>query len=220
MKLLTRYRKDYDGEFIVTKTIFRDGQKIQEREWIPNTVTNHHTSGRAACIGSLAEVDQFDLKLIENHKGGLLGVKRLQTYTTGDTVGFMKYDFVVSQKEHELLKLKGSYSANNIVYTTPNFCLKHPGRFYMIPHSPQIGDMAAAAYLAAFDAHDEIFLIGYSNDSPDLVNLIPEMKQIFRTFRSAKFYLIGAESNMPTEWLEMANVNVLKYRDFVTHCDV
>lgn len=45
-----RRRQDYPGEFIITRTTFRDGRKIQEREWIDNPIVNQHISGRAAVV--------------------------------------------------------------------------------------------------------------------------------------------------------------------------
>ena len=47
-----RYRKDYDGEFVVVDTIVAENSTSQKREWIPNAVENHHVSGRAAAIAT------------------------------------------------------------------------------------------------------------------------------------------------------------------------
>jgi hypothetical protein len=49
-----RFRKDYTGEFIVINTAWAGGRKRTQREWVPNPIENHHISGRAACIGSMA----------------------------------------------------------------------------------------------------------------------------------------------------------------------
>jgi len=57
-----RYRADYPGEFVVLKTRLENGQKVQEREWIPNPVENQHISSRAAVvIGTIVSKD------IKNH---------------------------------------------------------------------------------------------------------------------------------------------------------
>ena len=47
----TRYRTEYDGEFVIVEHKISQGKKIQEREWIDNPIENQHISGRAAVIG-------------------------------------------------------------------------------------------------------------------------------------------------------------------------
>ena len=51
----TRYRSDYTGEFVVTRTRMANGRGQQSREWIPNSIDNQHISGRAAVIGSAVD---------------------------------------------------------------------------------------------------------------------------------------------------------------------
>ena len=53
----SRYRRDYDGEFVITETRVADGTTQQTREWVPNAIENHHISGRAAVIGSRTDHD-------------------------------------------------------------------------------------------------------------------------------------------------------------------
>ncbi len=49
--MLERYRKEYDGEFVIVENKISGGKKYQEREWIDNPIENQHISGRAAVIG-------------------------------------------------------------------------------------------------------------------------------------------------------------------------
>jgi len=44
---IERYREDYSGEFVITKTTFKNGKKVQEREWIDNPITNSHFSNKS-----------------------------------------------------------------------------------------------------------------------------------------------------------------------------
>jgi hypothetical protein len=78
-----RYRTDYLGEFVILETRWSGGKKSETREWINNPITNHHLSGRAACIGSTLDQIHFDYTRLQRHRGGLLGSKKLQTYGTG-----------------------------------------------------------------------------------------------------------------------------------------
>jgi hypothetical protein len=94
-----RFRKDYTGEFIITNTAWAGGRKRTQREWLPNLIENHHISGRAACIGSAADGSRFDFTILQKHKGGLLGSKKLQTYGTGEIAKSMRLDFAVERDE-------------------------------------------------------------------------------------------------------------------------
>jgi len=67
-----RYRADYPGEFVVLKTRLENGQKVQEREWIPNPVENQHISSRAAVVIGTIVSKRYKESHLERHKGGHL----------------------------------------------------------------------------------------------------------------------------------------------------
>ena len=217
-----QFRADYDGEFVITRTVFRGGQKIQEREWMENPISNQHISGRAAVIGTDNNLEQFDFKLLQNHRGGLMGSKRLQLYGAHKVWKHMPLDFYISTEKSDLAELiTANYNVNNIVYTNTKNVLSNPGSFYITPFTPYLSDLALAAYLPAFDGHKEIFLLGYNKDVLDNnTNRAQDVNHVFRTYRGCKFYLVGIESNMPEAWKNNLNVNCMSYRDFITSCDV
>ena len=195
--MLARHRSDYDGEFILTKTTFTGGRKEQTREWVPNPISNQHISGRAAVLGKDTDKTLFDYRILQNHMGGLLGSKRLQLYGTGECWREMKVDFYV------------------------NICLDNPGLFYTIPYYPTVDSQALAVYLAAFDGHQEVFLLGYNKDSMrNSGHSEWEVNQVIRTYRNVKFWLVGVKSNMPEIWRRNRNVAHMDYRTFISHCDV
>lgn len=216
------YRKDYTGEFIITKSVWGGGSKQQTREWIPNPIENHHISGRAVCVGSNVDIDRFDFTRLQKHRGGLLGSKKLQTYGTGNLAELMRFDFVVDNDGAVLTQLvESGYCDSNIVYTSPKNCLRYPGKFYFTPYNPPVCKEALAVYLAAFDGHQEVFLLGYHN----LVegtnnNWHNHVEAIFRTYRGTKFVLVGEQRYMYEHWLQHANVEVFDYRKFISYCDV
>ena len=217
-----RYRREYDGEFVITQSRWTNGTKQQDREWIPNAIENHHISGRAAVIGSGSDVELFDYRRLQRHKGGLLGKKRLQTYGSGSLWSDMKFDFFVSTNRYELefIQQQG-YSVENIVFTDAKNCIRHPKNFYLIPYTPPINHFAAAVYLAAFDGHSEVFLLGYNNSTPYLtVGHHTQINDVFQAYDSTNFILVGVEANMPDQWRNNRNVSTMKYREFVSHCDV
>lgn len=217
-----QYRSDYEGEFVITESRWAGGKKTQAREWVANPIANQHISGRAACIASDIDKEKFDYKKLERHRGGLLGSKKLQTYGTGAITKEMRLDFAV-EIDKLILKdiLDRGYSTNNIVYTTTRNCLVNPGEFYLIPYNTLMSMEALILWLAAFDGHKEIFMLGYNNLTPGVTSeWMSHVNSVIAAFPSVKFTLVGEETVMPREWRTNANVICVNYRDFVTYCDV
>ena len=217
-----RYRTDYTGEFIITQSVWSGGKKRQRREWIANPIENQHISGRAVCIGADHDFDQFDYKILQRHRGGLLGSKKLQTYGLGFAAKQMRLDFTVETDDGLLRELMDShYYQDNIVYTTPRNCLKYPGVFYLTPYNPVLVKHALAVYLAAFDGHKEIFMIGY-NQHTDTGNSAwqAHVSQVISAYPGTKFVIVGTPHHAPDAWLEFANVERMTYREFISYCDV
>lgn len=217
-----RYRSDYAGEFVVTETRWSGGRKQQQREWVPNPIENQHISHRAACIGTSADSDKFNYTILQRHRGGLLSSKKLQTYGTGTIAREMRLDFAVDLDTTVLNELIISkYDENNIVYSSASLCLQWPGHLYLVPYFPRLLTQVLPVYLAAFDGHNEIFLLGYHNDcgidSPHWPN---QLSQIFSAYASTKFYLIGELTNMPATLFDHANVTSMTAREFISYCDI
>lgn len=218
----SRYRSDYAGEFVITETKWSGGKKTQTREWIANPIENHHISGRATCIGTAFDQYKFDYTRLQRHRGGLLGSKKLQTYGLGDIAMTMRLDFAVETDQDKLTQLMDSnYQDTNIVYTTARHCINYPGQFYLIPLRENIHDLATLVYLAAFDEHKEIFLLGY-NDEVDGGNTswFDQVANVFKAYAGTQFYLVGEPTRMPGVWVDCANAKCLTYREFVGYCDV
>lgn len=218
----SRYRRDYDGEFVIVETRLVDGANQQTREWIPNAIANHHTSGRAAVIGSRVLSHRFQYQRLQRHRGGLLGHKRLQTYGTGDLWRDMRFDFFAATDRTEIATMIDlGYNQHCTVYTTARMCLEHPGKFYLIPYVPQIDALALPLYLAAFDGHSEVFMIGYCLETPSgSKTWISDIDNIMSTYSGTEFVLVGVEGNMPESWRSHPNVRAMNTREFVTYCDI
>jgi hypothetical protein len=217
-----RYRADYAGEFVVVESRWANGKKHESREWIANPIENQHISGRAACIGSTTDQAQFDHTRLERHRGGLLGSKKLQTYGTGSIAQQMRLDFAVETDSNLLAKLVASgYSSQNTVYTTPRNCIAAPGEFYLIPQNPRLLGPAQLLYLAAFDNHREVFLLGYNCDTPvGNPNWQNQVTEVMTAYPGVMFYLVGERTNMYDCWLDTNNVKCINHREFISYCDV
>ena len=217
-----QYRSDYEGEFVITESRWSGGKKSQNREWVENPIENQHISGRAACIASDVDKERFDYTRLQRHKGGLLGSKKLQTYGLGSITKEMRLDFAVETNKEILSDiLERTYSTDNIVYSTTRNCLMNPGEFYLIPYNTVMSLEALILWLAAFDGHKEIFMIGYNNETLGLTSeWMSHVNTVISVFPSVKFTLVGEETIMPIEWRKNANVNCVDHRSFVTYCDV
>lgn len=217
-----RHRCDYDGEFVITETRLTDGQSQQTREWIANPIANYHTSGRAAVIGSRAQQDKFRHSRLQRHRGGLLGKQRLQTYGTGDLWQDMTFDFfVTTDGDHVAAMAKDTYDQRCTVYTSARLCMENPGRFYLIPYLPQLDALALPVYLAAFDGHAEVFMLGYCADTPTVSRRwISDLDAVFAAYSGTQFVLVGRQNHMPPSWLCHSNVQRITVRRFVSYCDI
>jgi hypothetical protein len=216
-----RYRTDYAGEFVILESKWAGGKKTETREWIPNPIENQHISGRAACIGSDIDRYRFDYTRLARHRGGLLSSKKLQTYGVGDIAQEMRLDFAVETNNAKLAAIMESgYQTDNVVYTTPRNCINHPGEFYLVPLRSNIVDLATIVYLAAFDGHKEIFLLGYHRETDGgRTTWRQEVASVFAAY-PVDFYLVGEPSIMPPEWLNYANVRTMDYKDWISYCDI
>lgn len=216
------YREDYPGEFVIIESKWSGGKKTERREWIENPISNQHLSGRAAAIGSDMDREYFKFKVLEHHRGGLLGSKKLQTYGTATIAQEMRLDFAVELDYKNIEPLvESGYTENNIVYTTARNCIKNPGEFYLIPQNPHLCTTALPIYLAAFDGHKEVYMIGYNKElDGGQSDWIQQVTNIIQAYSGTMFTMVGNKFNMPDEWLSCANTNTLDHYDFVCHCDV
>jgi len=218
----SRYRRDYSGEFVITETRISDGRSQQTREWIPNVIENHHISGRAAVIGSRTDQERFRYQKLQRHRGGLLGKKRLQTYGTGDLWRDMAFDFFVTTDRGQAQAMADTgYDTQSTVYTNANICIENPGRFYLVPFLQPIDNLALAVYLAAFDGHQEVFMLGYNIDTlGGTASWIADVDSVMLAYATTQFVLVGTESNMPESWRYHPNVTSMIHRKFISYCDI
>ncbi len=216
-----RYRQDYDGEFVISEVRVADGRTTQTREWIPNAITNHHISGRAAVIGSDLDRRLFEWRRLYRHKGGLLAKKKLQTYGQATMCEEMPFDFMVAGDGKAAKHvLKSSQTVTGAVFASASICLQYPGRFYLVPYLPAIDPLAQAIYLAAFDGHQEIFMLGYNNATPSgNKNWQEDVAEVIQTYSNTQFYAVG-RGDIPNRWQECDNLQDMQYRKFITYCDI
>jgi hypothetical protein len=156
------YRSTYAGENIVTKLNMSNNDWSPEVEFVPNQVSNTHTTKQAVAIGNGESRKNFDLIHIARHTGGLLAVDRIQSYGCNALARDFAPDFLVAVGNEMVAQLvDGEYTKDHIVYANAEVVLKYPGQFYLLPQNPYLDAGALAVYMACFDGHKKVFMIGY-----------------------------------------------------------
>jgi hypothetical protein len=218
------YRKDYDGEFVVTGLTIKNGKREQTREWIDNPITVNSISGRAVCVSNGAGSEQFNLQSLTS-KHGLLNSLALNVYATDGLYTKFKPNFLVTFNTDLLANMISRGVTEDIItYTSGTQCIKHPGEFYLIPYGRKGPADMIAAYLAAFDGHKEIYLVGYDEYTADGLKrrtpMIEAVARVIEAYPGIKFYHCIHEGKLPMEWTGLKNVHSMSIAEFISECDV
>lgn len=239
------YRFDYTGEHIVTEMRHVNSTWEYQREFVPNPVTNTHISNQAVVIGNGSTRRGFDLTPIKLHKGGLLASNALQSYGCNASYRDLESHFLVASSDamaHELAT--NGYCDNHIVYASSEIVLKYPGRFYLIPQDVQFDAGSVATYLACFDGHKKVFLLGFDAETGDYEDNMyigtngyaatakensntsgfytKSLLQIMNLYNDVDFVRVmpSEYSYMPEEWKYVTNLRQITYRNFVLEADL
>jgi hypothetical protein len=169
-----------------------------------------------------------------------LGADTVQTYGCNALYRDFTPDFLIAVGNANLIKeiAESDYVDNNIVYTNSIHLLEYPNKFYLIPHDPYTDAGTTALYLAAFDGHKKIFMLGFDGQ-PDVgynynvyagtVNYDPkrttileqkwinDRKQVFDTYTDVEFIRVTQfnTERIPEQWKYCTNFRQICHTDFV-----
>ena len=248
MKQLKKiYRSNYQGEDVVTDIELKDTTWNITKEYIPNSVFNNQISNKACVIGNGISRKEFNIGAVFNQFGGLLAREKLQTY--GCNALYREYtpDFlVVSGDDAGIITevAESGFCDNNVVYASAPHIQYHPGKFYLIPQDPAWNSGSIATYLACFDAHTTIYLLGFDGQDTDGCNynvyagtqnyqgstnaqadpsfFDVTMKQIFEVYETVDFVRVmpSKYASMPEVWKYSTNLRQISFREFVLEADL
>jgi hypothetical protein len=245
LQLARKYRRNYTGEDIIVERK-HEGQKWWDvTETIPNMVTNNQISNRAVVIGNGPGRLPFNLNNLKTPQG-LLGATTVQTYGCNALYRDFTPDFLVATGNSGIIPeiADSAYVNNNIVYTNAIHLLEHPSKFYLIPHDPYADAGTTAAYIAAFDGHTKIYLLGFdgydleghnSNIYADTNGYDPKWTveingdkfidnrvQLFNTYSDVDFVWVTqhGKSTVPEKLKWCNNHRQISFRDLVLECDL
>lgn len=227
-KLKQIYRSNYTGEDVLTTLTYEGGEWLPVTESVPNSVFNTPITTQAIAIANGPSRADFDLTHIANHKGGLLGVNKLQSYGCNNIYKDFTPDFLVAVDADTVNELATSgYTNDNIVYVHGEHILAHPGKFYLIPQNLAFDAGALAVYMACFDGHSKVYLLGYdsyteTDEHKTQEFFIKALTAIVTTYTEVDFVRVmpvGTYS-LATELSSLPNFRQIDFRDFVLEADI
>ena len=235
------YRTDYTGEFLIYNVELEDGQYEEEREWLPNSIKNNDHWQHAVVIGNGVSRNLLNLSRIKNHRTGIGGVNRIQSYGCNALHRDFSPDFLVvnNQKILDEARLNPNLSNTNIMLSNA-MLVNNPGVGNIIPYGVGMNAGAIATYLAAFDGHKKIYLLGFDNQDNVLNNNIYAntngyhssetaissykweicMSEIFRTYNDVEFIRINQNNTAPKTWRSCLNFRNVNIRQFALEVDL
>lgn len=246
-KIKKLYRSNYDGEHLVREMNYVGGEWQKTSEYVPSAVENIQISGRAVVLGngpSRLELNPRLLDLLKTHKGGLLAQGRVQTYGCNAILRDFEPDFTVASDALASELVNTGKCDSNIIYGSTDMVLAYPGKFYMIPQNPNWDTGSMAAYLACFDGHKHVYLMGFdlhsghsdyqsniysgTNGYPDVNSLTTEayfeqtMLRVIQTYADVDFVRVMPTKNyyMPESWKYQLNLRQITFNEFVTEVDL
>ena len=243
-KLKQIYRSGYGGENVVTSLTYENADWTPVTEFAPNSVFNTHSTTQAIAIGNGESRLGFDLKHIANHKAGIGGADRLQSYGCNALYRDFTPDFLIAVGKDIIEELSTKdYLSNNIVYVHGEHILGYPGKFYLIPQNVSYDAGSLAVYMACFDGHKKVFMLGYDGyDVAGPVNnvykdtnaylaatdqqhgqiWIKALKNVMLTYGDVEFVRVMPEASYwcPSDFDSLANFRQIGFRDFVLEADI
>ena len=245
LQLSKKYRTDYTGEDIIVERKHENHVWHDITETVPNQITNNQISDRAVIIGNGTSRLDFNLQHLKT-PSGLLGAKTLQTYGCNALYRDFTPDFLLATGNNGIIEeiSKSSYVNNNIVYTNNLHLLEHPNKFYLIPYDPYADAGTTAAYIAAFDGHKRIYLLGFDGYDTEGHNnniyantngydgkwefevegdkLINNRIQLFNVYNDVDFVWVtpSGRSTVPERLKWCTNHRQISFRDLVLECDL
>jgi hypothetical protein len=239
-----QYRKDYQGEDIVTDRTYQHAEWDDVKEFIPNQIVNQQTSNRAVIIGNGTSRAEFDLNLLSRHTAGLRGIGRLQTY--GCNALYRDYQphflFAIGTDIVDEIATSG-YCDDHIVYANKWNVAEYPRKFYLIPEDPAWNSGSLATYMACFDGHQTVYLLGFDGNDNDGFNdniysgttgypttdqSVTEdlweksMAMVFNTYPDVDFVRVAPTDNfrLPESWKYCVNLRTINFRQFALEVDL
>jgi hypothetical protein len=245
-KINKMLRTEYAGEEIITQAVYENSVWSYNKEETSTSFAFVPKSESAVVLGNGISRSMIDINLLKKERG-FHGSKTLRIYGCNALYRDFDPDFLIVTRDSiaEEIATKnlksGDYCKNNIVYASVKNILDYPGNFHVIPQNPGWNSGAIAAYLACFDGHRKVYLIGHDiidtpgadynlytgsngyNDKSTIGAFYETcMLIVFKTYSDTDFVFVNktGKGNFPESWKACLNVRRLGLRDFVLEADI
>lgn len=224
-KLKQIYRSTYTGENVVTTLSLNNSEWNPETEFIPKGVFNTFATKQALAIGNGSSRNDFPLIHIANHKAGFGGANRLQTYGCNGLYKHFVPDFLIVVGDDTIAEIANTeYTNEHIVYVNSQHLQQHPGKFYMIPQNLPFDAGSLALYMACFDGHKKIYMLGYDSHSEHQMGTFWEktLLTVMSTYSDVEFIRVMPTSlwSIPAGLESLLNFRQIGFREFVLEADI
>ena len=222
------YRANYAGENVITRLVKERGEWHPTVEFVPNQVINTHSTDQAVVLGQGETLSDFDLRFLKDHAGGLLATNRLQSYGINEIYETFEPDFLIVDGDLSVANIANSgYTNDHIVYTKAKYVLNYPGKFYLIPQSVGFDPNALAVYMACFDGHKRVYMLGFDEYTHPDLDMHDEFKVqtlplIMATYPDVDFVRVNeyATTSCHDNLISRPNFRQISHRDFVLEADI
>lgn len=239
-----KYRSYYAGEDIIVERKLVDGNWKTTTEHVPTKLKNKQISNTAIVIGNGTNRLDFDLTQFKK-PSGLLGSKTVQTYGCNAVYRDFSPDFLIALGNNGIVDeiADRGYTNEHIVYSNTFYLLEFPGQFYLIPYDIHADAGTTAAYIAAFDEHKRIYLLGFDGHEPgnwnnnvyagtrcyDPVNFsiddsewLTNRRSLFNTYNDVDWVWVTPKgtNTIPEVWKDCVNLRQINFRQLVLECDL
>ena len=248
------YRKDLENEDVNVVG------KFENNKWTYSTESVSlsqfvNLSNHAVVIGNGKTGNEFDLTRILPHREstswGETGdwkykrqMRNFYTYGCNAIYRNFKPDFVVATGDNFIKEIaESTYCNSNVVYASTKYLEKYSGKFNIIPQNPELNAGAMAAYLAAFDGHKKVYMLGFDGiDNPlnnynvyaGTANYPPadqaineefwnrSLDLVMKTYNDTEFIRVcpTAKFRQPEMWKYNLNYRQIDFRQFVVEADI
>ena len=254
-KIEQLYRKDYAGEHVNVVGRYSGARWHYDKEFISNPFDYVPISNTAMVTGNGITREQVNLKLVMPFRNsssfGERGpwwptgcMRRFNTYGCNALYRDFRPDFLVATGPDMVKELvESGYCDDNVVYASKQMVAEHPGKFLLVPQDPQWNSGSIATYMAAFDGHKKVFMIGFDGvDSDDSsyniyagTNAYLErsdvalehywemsMLQVFNAYPDVEFIRVAPTDcfRVPEQWKYCLNYRTTSFRQFVLEADI
>lgn len=248
------YRKDITEETVNLIGLFAEDRwrYVTEDISIPQFQT---LSDHAVVVGNGVTANQFDLTQFLPYREStpwgevtpwISKRQRRNFFTYGCNAIYrnFKLDFVTCTGEGIIKEIaKNTTDKPAMMYANSKYLEKYPGEFHFLPQNPDFNSGAMAAYMAAFDGHSRVFMLGFDGiDTPDnnynkfagtpnyppLAATINEdywvrsLQTIMQTYSETEFIRVCPTKKFraPEAWKNCLNYRQIDFRQFVFEADI